>query len=204
MLAPLFIGVKGKLLDLGATNGGMQVVMQAGTLGLAEEHPGELLKFRGTQCLETTGKLVTPIEQAVDVLLDEALALADGRRVAEQEHHTRTRLDLAIGHAMQQPLEQFDRRCFIAMDTSRQQQVQPAIVAFGRTHLKCALPQPAQTHALGCNLGLLGRFVIGQGQLKQFSEGEHRHFLSGGGRNQGHGRDRRLQRLQPVPSPAAG
>ncbi|MNQ97620.1 hypothetical protein D3C85_1132760 [compost metagenome] len=182
----------------------MQVVVQAGAPRLAEEHPGELFQLGGTQCLEATGQLVTAVEQAVDVLLDEALALADRCRVAEQEQHPGLGFDLAVGHAVQQSFEQFDRRRFVAVDAGGQQQVQPAILAFGRAHFERTLPQPTQTRALGCHLGLLGRFVIGECQLKQFAKGEHRYFLSGGGRSRGHGRDRRLRRPPPVPFPAAG
>lgn len=147
---------------------------------------------------------MTAIEKAVDVLLDEALALADCHRVAEQEQQARPGFDLAVGHAVQQPLQQFDRRRLVAMNAGGQQQIQPAILAFSRAHFKRTLPQPAQTRALGCHLGLLGRFVIGEGQLKQFAKGEHRYFLSGGGRSQGHGRDRRLRQAPPAPFPAAG
>ncbi|MNG39646.1 hypothetical protein D3C84_1278280 [compost metagenome] len=60
---------------------------------------------------------MTAVEQAVDILLDETLALADRRRVAEQEQHPRARPDLAIGHTMQQLLEQLDRSRLVAMDT---------------------------------------------------------------------------------------
>ncbi len=182
----------------------MQVVMQAVAPRLAEEHPGELFKLGSTQCFEPAGQLMATIEQAVDVLFDKALALADRRRVAEQEQHPCPGFDLAVGHAVQQPFEQFDRRCFVAMNAGGQQQVQPAIFAFGRTHFERALPQPSQTRAPGCHLGLLSRFVSGEGQLKQFAKGEHRCFLSGGDRSQGHERDRRLRQVLPAPFPAAG
>lgn len=181
----------------------MQVVVQAAAPRLAEEHPGELFQLGGTQCLEATGQLVAAVEQAVDVLLDEALALADRCGVAKQEKHPGLGFDLAVGHAMQQPLEQLDRCRFVAVDAGGQQQVQPAILVFGRAHFERALPNQRKRAPLGV-AGLLGRFVIGEGQLKQFAKGEHRYFLSGGGRNRGHGRDRRLRRPPPVPFPAAG
>ncbi len=127
----------------------MQVVMQAATPRLAEEHPGELFQLGGTQGFETTGKLMAAIEQPVDVLLDEALTLADRRWVAEQEQQPCLGFDLAVGHAVQQPFEQFDRRRFVAMDASRQQQVQPAIIAFGGAHFERALPSQRKRAPLG-------------------------------------------------------
>ncbi|MCY1458251.1 hypothetical protein D9M71_756160 [compost metagenome] len=123
MLTPRFERVQGELLDLGAANSGMQVVMQAGASGLVEKTSRDLLKLRSTQCLEATGLLVAAIEQAVDILFDKALALADRRRVAKQEKHPRPGFDLALGHALQQPVEQLDRRCLITMNAGRQKQV---------------------------------------------------------------------------------
>lgn len=182
----------------------MQVVMQAVAPRFAEEHPGELFQLGSTQCFETAGQLMAAIEQAVDVLFDKALALADRRRVAEQEQHPRPGPDLAVGHAVQQPLEQFDRRCFIAMNAAWTTASPARNRRFRPGALRARPPQPSQTRALGCHLGLLGRFVIGEGQLKQFAKGEHRCFLSGGDRSQGHERDRRLRQVLPVPFPAAG
>ena len=118
----------------------MQVVMQAAALRLAEEHPGELLELGRTQRLETAGQLMAPVEQAVDVLFDETLTLAHRHRVAEQEQHPRLGLDRPVGHAMQQPFEQLDRRCLVTMNTGRQQQVQAAILAVGWAHFERPLP----------------------------------------------------------------
>lgn len=146
---------------------------------------------------------MAPIEQAVDVLLDETLALADRRRVAKEEQHPRLWLDFAIGHTVQQPLEQFDRRRFVAMDAGGQQQIQPAILAFSGAYFKRTHPSQRK-RAPSCVAGLLGRLTTGEGQLKQFAKGEHRYFLSVCGRSRGHERDRRLHRAPPVPFPAAG
>ena len=63
--------------------------------------------------------LVTAVEQPIDVLLDETLALANRFGVAEQEQNSGTRLQVAAGDVMQQAIEQFDRRCFVAVDTGR-------------------------------------------------------------------------------------
>ena len=176
MAAAFLVGVQGELLDLGTPDRRVQIVMQAGTPRLTEEYPGELLQLRRAQGFGATGQLVATIEQPIDVLLDVALALADRLGIAEQEQYARPRLDLATGHAMKQLVEQLDGCGFVAVDTRRQQQIQAVVLAFGRAHLEGALPQPAQTHALDRHLRFLGRFMVGQGQVKQFSEGEHRAF----------------------------
>jgi hypothetical protein len=53
---------------------------------------------------------------------------------------------IAAGDAMQQAIEQFDRRCFVAMDAGRQQQVQAIVARFGgRTSSAPSLSQRMRT-----------------------------------------------------------
>ncbi|MNP02112.1 hypothetical protein D3C76_939550 [compost metagenome] len=182
----------------------MQVVMQAGALGDAEKSRRQALQLTGTQGLGTTGLIVAAIEQAVDVLLDVTLAAADRLGVAEQEQNTCTRLEIAAGNVVQQPIEQLDRCGFVAMDARRQQQVLAIVTSLGRAHFEGALAEPAHAYAVDSQLGLLCRFATGQGQFKQFAEGEHGLFLSDGGRSRDHGRVLHRRRHRPVPFPAAG
>ena len=131
------------------------------------------LQFVGAQGLEAAALLVAAVEQAVDVLLHEALAAAHGLGVAEQEQDARLRQQLARSDGLQQAVEQFDRRRLVAVNAGRQQQVEAAVVVGGRRHFQHTLGQPVQARALAGQLNLLGRLAAGQGQFKQFSEGEH-------------------------------
>ncbi|MNE65579.1 hypothetical protein D3C80_1610650 [compost metagenome] len=117
----LLPGIEGELLDLRRPDRGMQVVMQTRALGLAEKGCGQMLEIAGAHGLDPGMLLVLAVEQAIDVLLDIALAAADRRRVAEQEEDPRARLQLATGNAAQQAVEQFDGSGFVAVDAGREQ-----------------------------------------------------------------------------------
>ncbi|MNE34961.1 hypothetical protein D3C80_1287000 [compost metagenome] len=119
MLATFLERIQCELFDLRATNGGVQVVVQARTPRHAEEGLGKLLQLSRPQGFTAAGQLVPAIEQAIDVLLDIPLSLANRFGVAEQEQDTGARLDFSPGNAMQQLVEQFDRCSFIAMDAGR-------------------------------------------------------------------------------------
>ncbi len=180
----------------------MQVVVQARALGLAEESGSQVFQIRGTHGLGPGMLLVLAVEQAVDVLLDIALATADRRRIAEQEEDPRARLQLTTGNAVQQAVEQLDGGGFVAVDARREQQIQAIVAGHWRRHFQRAFGQPAQARALGRQLDLRCRFVAGQGQFKQFAEGKHRSYLNRDC-SQGHARARR-RRARPLPSPVPG
>ncbi|MNH17581.1 hypothetical protein D3C79_772620 [compost metagenome] len=204
MLATFLERIQCKLFDLRTANGGVQIVVQPGTPGHTEKGGGQTLQLASAQGFRTTGELMPTIEQTVDVLLQITLALADRLGVAKQEQNPRPRLDLALGDAMQQLVEQLDGGGFVTVDTCRKQQVHAVVTRFRRAHFKRPLAKPAHAHAVDSQLGLLCRFTTGQGQFEQFAEGEHGLFLSDGGRNQDHVRDHHRRRRQPVPFPAAG
>ena len=90
--------------------------MQALAIRQAEETGRQPLQFTGAQGFGAAALFVTAVEQPIDVLLDETLALANRFGVAEQEQNTCARLQVAAGDVMQQAIEQLDRRCFVAMD----------------------------------------------------------------------------------------
>ncbi|MNE14708.1 hypothetical protein D3C80_1075960 [compost metagenome] len=148
--------------------------MQALAIRQAEEAGSQTLQLTGAQGFATAALFVTAIEQPIDVLLDETLALANRFRVAEQEQNTCARLQVAAGNVVQQAIEQFDRRCFVAMDPRRQQQVQAIVTRFRWPDFQRTFAQPAHAHAFDSQLSLLRRFAAGEGQFKQFAEGEHR------------------------------
>ncbi|MNF81203.1 hypothetical protein D3C84_634640 [compost metagenome] len=204
MLTTFLERIQGELLDLRTANRGMQIVVQPGTPGHTEKGGGQTLQLASAQGFRTTGELMPTIEQTVDVLLQITLALADRLGVAKQEQNPRPRFEIAAGNVVQQPIEQLDRCGFVAMDARRQQQVLAIVTSLGRAHFEGALAEPAHAYAVDSQLGLLCRFATGQGQFKQFAEGEHGLFLSDGGRNQDHVRDHHRRRRQPVPFPAAG
>src|SRR5690606_32749438 len=136
VLTPFRIGIEGELLDPGSSNGGVQVVMQAGTPGLAEESRRPVLQLVGTQGLGATALLVTATEQTIDVLLDITLAAAHGLGIAEQEENPCLRNQLPGGNALQQAVEQFDRRGFITVNTGRQQQIKTTVDTGWRGHFQ--------------------------------------------------------------------
>ncbi len=110
-------------------------------------------------------------EQAVDVLFQVALATAHGLGVAEQEQHSRRRLQLAAGDAVHQAVEQLDGRGLIAMDTGREQQVAAIVPRHRRSDFKGAFGQPVQTGAVCGELNLFRRLTAGEGQFEQFAQG---------------------------------
>ncbi len=174
MHTTFFIGVKRKLLDLRTANGGVQIVVKASTFGEAEKCFGQMFKLARAQGLGAAAVFVTSVEQPVQILFDKPRAGAHGARVAKQEQDSGPGLDVAAGNVIQQAIEQLDRRCFITVDAGRQQQIHTVIATLRRAHFKCALGQPAHPHAVDSQLSLLGRFTSGQGQFKQFAEGEHK------------------------------
>ncbi|MNQ66070.1 hypothetical protein D3C85_805490 [compost metagenome] len=171
MLAALDIGIEGELLDLRATNGGVQVVVQAGAPGLAEEGRRIALQLAGAHRLETAGFGVATIEQAIDVLLDIALAATNGLRVAKQEENSGARFQLAAGYGADQAVQQLDGCGLVAVHPGRKQQVEPTVLGGGRGDVQRPLTQPVQAHAPGRQLDLLGRLAAGEGQFEQFAEG---------------------------------
>ena len=179
--------------------------MQTGALGGIEKRLGQVLKLAGTQGFWPAAAFMAAVKQTIEVFFDKPCARAHGARVAEQKQNACSRLDLTASNGMDQAIEQFDRRCFIAVDAGRQQHVHAVVARLRGAHLKRALGQPAQTHAIDSQLSFLGRFTSGQGQFKQFAESEHRASLISDC-SPGRARDR-LRHLrhscQPVPFPAA-
>ena len=178
--------------------------MQARTARQAEKAAGQLLKLGGAHGFGADVLFMPAIEQPVDVQLEVTLTAAHGLGITEQEQNTGAGFDLPAGNAMQQAVEQFDRRGFVAMDAGRQQQVAAVVQSFRRAHFKRAFAEPAHLHAVDSQLNFLRRFTTGEGQFKQFAEGEHRaSFISGC--SLGRERDRLRRRPgQPVPFPVAG
>ncbi len=151
----------------------MQVIVQATAIGHTEETRGQTLQLAGAQRLVAAALLMATVEQPIDVLLDVTLAATHRLGVAEQEQNTCPRLEVAARDVMQQAIEQFDRRCLVAVDTGGKQQVQPVVPRLRRPHFQRTLTQPAHPHAFDRQLSLLRRFTTGEGQFKQFAEGEH-------------------------------
>ena len=81
---------------------------------------------------------------------------------------------MPTGNALQQAVEQFDRRGFVAVDAGRQQQIAAIVTGLRRAHFERALAEPAHLHAVDSQLNFLRRFSTGEGQFKQFAEGEHK------------------------------
>ncbi|MCY1420836.1 hypothetical protein D9M71_364720 [compost metagenome] len=171
VLATFAPGIEGELFDLRTTNRRVQVIVQAIAPGTGEERRGQALQLGGAQGLVATAVLVAAAEQAVDVLLQITLAAAHRLRVAEEEQQARRRLQLAAGDALQQAVEQFDGRRFIAMDARRQQQVAAVVASADRRYFQYSLGQPVQARAIGSELDFLGRLATGKSQFKQFAEG---------------------------------
>jgi len=117
---------------------------------------------------------VTAVEQPVDVQFEVTLAAAHGLGVAEQEQNTGAGFDLPTGDAMQQAVEQFDRRGLVAVDAGRQQHVAAVVPRLRRAHFECAFAEPAHLHAVDSQLNFLRRFTTGESQFKEFAEGEHK------------------------------
>ncbi|MNT58682.1 hypothetical protein D3C72_1961350 [compost metagenome] len=149
----------------------MQVVVQAGTSGLAEEGRGIALQLAGAHRFEAAGFSVAAVEQAVDVLLDVAFATTDGLGVAEQEENSCARLQLAAGNGLDQAVQQLYGCGLVAVHPGRKQQVEPTVLGGGRGDVQRPLTQPVQAHAPGRQLDLLGRLAAGEGQFEQFAEG---------------------------------
>src|SRR3989338_5216967 len=105
MLAIFLPGVQGELFDFRAANRRVQIIVQSLTIRQAEETGRQTLQLTGAQRFGATALFVTAIEQPIDVLLDETLALANGFRVTEQEQNAGTRLQVAAGDVMQQAIE---------------------------------------------------------------------------------------------------
>ncbi|MNG41677.1 hypothetical protein D3C84_1310200 [compost metagenome] len=60
---------------------------------------------------------MTAIEQAVEILLDVTLAATNGFGVAQQEENAGAWLELAAGDGLDQAVQEFDGRGFIAVHT---------------------------------------------------------------------------------------
>src|SRR3546814_3234109 len=85
MLATFLPRIQGELLDLRTPDSGVQVVMQATALRHAAEAGGQPLQFASPQRLGAAAQLMTTLEQAVDVLPDNTLPVADGLGIAEHK-----------------------------------------------------------------------------------------------------------------------
>ena len=90
--------------------------MQTGPASQAEKRLGQMLQFTGAQGFRAAAAFVTAVKQPVEVLLDKTITGAHGTRIAEQEQNTYTRFDVSPCDALQQAIEQFDRRCFVTVN----------------------------------------------------------------------------------------
>ena len=169
------VGVDGETLEHRATDGRVQIIVQpsAGGRGALEEGRGLPLQDGGALRLAGTRVFgVLAIEQAVHVIVEEALAGLHRLRVAQHQQHVRRERQAALLEVEQDAVGDFDRRRFVAVHAAGDQHAVGGVVQPWRDQFENAALMPACRCAVGqrpfaCGGGLVlqgaGQKIVGSG-----------------------------------------